>query len=365
MAREIEYWSNLVQPADKGVAGIVDWACRLEADGWHGGSLVDSQCFRSDAFVTLAGCAAATTRLQLGTGTSNPVTRHPSALAAATAGLQMLSKGRMMLGIGRGDSALAHVGASPISVSLFEKSLATLQAYLQGKSVPLETAADFLPEKIRGFDKLALNHAPEGSRLTYLPNEFAKPAIEAACTGPKVIAAAARHADAISFSLGADRERLKWGIEVAREALVAAGRDPSQVKFAAFLPLFPHPNIDVSRKLAEGRVSVHARFSIMNKQIVTPANEVQRETFKRVAETYDMAKHGSAGSDQAQVLSPEFIDQFALTGDPESCIERINAILELGFDRLHLWAAAGESEMGTESYTMAAEKVLPKLSHTI
>lgn len=57
-----------------------------------------------DVYITLAAIAAATTRLQLGTGITNPYTRHPAATAAAIASLDEMSGGRAFLGIGAGGS---------------------------------------------------------------------------------------------------------------------------------------------------------------------------------------------------------------------------------------------------------------------
>ena len=41
----------------------------------------------------------------------------------------------MVLGIGRGDSALAHLGRAPARLAWFERYLANLQAYLRGDAI--------------------------------------------------------------------------------------------------------------------------------------------------------------------------------------------------------------------------------------
>lgn len=57
-----------------------------------------------DVYITLAAIAASTTRLQLGTGITNPYTRHPATTAASIASLDEMSGGRAFLGIGAGGS---------------------------------------------------------------------------------------------------------------------------------------------------------------------------------------------------------------------------------------------------------------------
>ena len=90
----------------------------------------------TDAWAVLAGLARETTRIGLGVAVTNPVTRHPAATAAAIASVHVESGGRAVLGIGRGDSALAHIGLSPAPVPVFAAYLRRLQGYLRRDEVP-------------------------------------------------------------------------------------------------------------------------------------------------------------------------------------------------------------------------------------
>jgi probable F420-dependent oxidoreductase len=66
-----------------------------------------------DPFVTLAACAAVTTRLRLGTSVSLLTQREPLATARAVASLDQLSDGRLVLGVAGGfiREAMAHHGS--------------------------------------------------------------------------------------------------------------------------------------------------------------------------------------------------------------------------------------------------------------
>ena len=99
----------------------VRMAQRAEADGFDGWFVVDSQNLAGDCYVALAQAAAATERILLGTGVTNPYTRHPAVTASAIASVHAASGGRAVLGIGRGDSALAHLGLAPAPVVVFER----------------------------------------------------------------------------------------------------------------------------------------------------------------------------------------------------------------------------------------------------
>ena len=46
--------------------------------------------------------------------------------------------GGAVVGIGRGDSALAHIGRAPVRVAAFERYLKAVQGYLSGRSVTFD-----------------------------------------------------------------------------------------------------------------------------------------------------------------------------------------------------------------------------------
>src|SRR6266850_2581077 len=135
-------------------AGIPGLAARhaaaVEQAGYDGLALVDSQNLAGDCYVGLALAAKATTRLRLATGVTNPVTRHPAATAAAIAAIHAESGGRAVLGIGRGDSSLAHLGYAPAPVPVFERALERIQGYLRGDEVPFDADANLAHARARG-----------------------------------------------------------------------------------------------------------------------------------------------------------------------------------------------------------------------
>lgn len=356
----LEIWTNIGGGMTSDPLGIANRAVKLEAEGWDGGTVVDSECIAVEPYVTLTLCANRSKTFKLGTGVTNPVTRHPAVTAAAIATLQIASGNRVELGIGRGDSSLAYLGASPMPIGRFEQALKLLQSYLRGDTVPLEEAAAVLSGTEKGFDKLTLAKAPPGSWLKWLPKDYQKVPLDVAATGPRAIGVAARVAERVSFVVGANVERLKWGLETARQAAEEAGRDPATLKFSAWLMVHPHENIEVSRRLVSGGVSGMSRFLIMNKKIAAPVSDAERRTLERLAGAYDMATHSQGGA-QAQALDSEFIDSFAILGDPAHCLERVQEIAALGFHRLHLLTALPELDQGRESHAMVVDEILPVL----
>ena len=301
-------------------------ATAAEAAGWDGMTVVDSQNLTADSWVGLALAAQATTRLELGTGVTNPVTRLPAVTASAAATVHIISGGRVTIGIGRGDSALSHLGRAPASVAALERYLKVLQAYLRREEVPFEDlglGGDIAPP----VDALNLKTRAMGSRVEIVPADLPKVTVEVSSTGPKVIEAAARHADRVVLAVGADPTRVEWGVATARA-------ENPDVRVGAFVNCVADPDVDVARALIRGGMSTFTRFSTMHGTPTGPVDEVERETMAKLIETYDMTHHTRGDSRQAAALSPEFIDRFGIVGAPDACADRLNELIELGLDKV-------------------------------
>src|SRR5450631_1564774 len=108
---------------------------RAEGLGWDGITFTDSQNLVGDPFVAVALAATATQRLRFATGVTNAYTRHPAALANIAATVQETSGGRFVLGIGRGETALFHLGKKPMPVDAFVESVTDLQHYLANDTI--------------------------------------------------------------------------------------------------------------------------------------------------------------------------------------------------------------------------------------
>ncbi|MCH2626333.1 MAG: LLM class flavin-dependent oxidoreductase, partial [Acidimicrobiales bacterium] len=271
-----------------------------------------------------------------------------------------LASGRVQLGIGRGDSALAHLGRAPARVKDFERYLSAVQAYLRGDEIPFD-ALDFAESSAPPVDELELADTAGTSQIFWLPGSSGKVPVEVAATGPKVISAAARHAERIMFALGAAPERIAWGIEVARTARSDAGLDPDDLRFGAYINIVCHRDQERARDLVRGGLSTFARFSVMHGEVIGPVSESQRKVMDDLHDNYDMNSHTRADSQQAAVLTPEFVDSYAIVGGPDVCVERIRGLDQLGLDKLiFVGATMGSNrEIAADSDALIRDEVLP------
>ena len=106
-----------------------------EQHGFEYAWTYDSHVLWQESFPVLALVADRTSKIKLGHMVTNPGTREPTVLASAYATLHDISDGRMIMGIGRGDSARRYIGQKPVRVAEFEEALIMLKPFMNGKEV--------------------------------------------------------------------------------------------------------------------------------------------------------------------------------------------------------------------------------------
>ena len=333
---------------------------RYEQAGWDGVLLVDSQNLSGDPYVALALGAHRTTTLGLGTGVTNPYTRHPAATACSIATVQAESGGRAVLGIGRGDSSLAHLGLAPSPLKAFEIYLRRLQGYLRGDEVPFTDSDE---AGINHVDALGLHDQPTSSKIRWLPRKEGKVPVDVAATGPKVIAIAARHADYITLAVGANEDRLRWGMDVARTAREAAGLDPAGIRFNAYVNVVVDDDKARAKRLVSGGLATFARFAVMHGTPQGPASADVESVLREVHARYDMTHHTEGGSSQTDALTDEFVDSYAVIGTADRVAARLTEMFALGLERLVIIgpSAGVDREAASAAQRRFTAEVIPAL----
>ena len=284
-----------------------------ETNGWDGLLFTDSQNHNGDCYAALAIAAQSTKKIGIGTGVTNPYTRHAAVTASAISSIQVESNGRAILGIGRGDSALARLGQRPVSLAQFEKYLIDLQSYLRGD----EVTNNGYSAPIRWLNQQMASDNP----LEKVP-------VDVAATGPKVIEIAGRQADILTFAVGADVNRMVAGVERARQARETAGGDTTTLKFGAHINIAAHSEPAVARQAAIGSVGIIAHFSGMGKTALQQMSPGDRSVVEALTRNYQLDRHGDAYAEHIEHLSDEFVSRFAIVGTPTQCIDRLGQLLE-------------------------------------
>jgi 5,10-methylenetetrahydromethanopterin reductase len=222
-------------------------------------------------------------------------------------------------------------------VSELERALVRIQAFLSGATADLDEGPSLI-----GW--IAASEQP-------------KVPVAIAATGPHVIAVGARHTEQIDFTVGAELDRLRWAVAAAREA--GAGEGTS---LGAFVNVGVHRERAVARDLVRGSTAIFARFATEGAP-PDGLSEVTRRGIDEVAAGYDESRHGQAGAAHARRLGDDFIDRFAVVGDPEEVTERLREIAALGIERIVAVPGSldADPEQLAESNDLLATAVLPAL----
>jgi 5,10-methylenetetrahydromethanopterin reductase len=333
-----EIWTIATNPTVRDIARNAEFA---EGNGFDGLFTSDTQSIHMECWVALTAAACATSSIGLGTGLTNVATRNVAITAAAAATLQEVSGGRVVLGIGRGDSALAHLGCGPVPVTKFGQSIERLQKYLCGESVP------FVPEDFPGLpriDELGFLRVPQESRIEWLPTQQPKVPVNVIASGRRTLRMAALIADEVTPVLGADVALLATTIAGLRQIRAERGLDPALLRISCMPPVGVHNDIEHARQLVWPQLGRIGRW--MSTQAGQPEtlDDQARIEFAQSVGGYDMTLHGprdtSATPASTNRLSAPVIDRYAAVGTPEQVIERLAAIAGLGVDRIFLPATA-------------------------
>ncbi len=308
-------------------------ADQAEQAGWDGLMLQDSQNLSPDLIVALTMAARATQNLTIGTAVTNLVTRDPAVVAGAFATLDLVSDGRAMLGLARGDTALRLIGREPPHMSQFAELVGQVRGYLSGQDVTIGQVS---------------------SRIAWLdPQSPPDVPVNLFASGPKNLALAARLGDAVTMSLGAEPDQIAWGVRQVRAV------NPT-VPVGALIVAATGTDREELREYVRGNASISTHFR-RGAPGVLPAAD--RAVVEAVDHDYELYGHSERGSKQAEDLPPDFIDRFCVIGEPRECAERLRVLMDLGLD--HIIVVGGGLDASITSRLQMdmrfAREVLPAL----
>jgi 5,10-methylenetetrahydromethanopterin reductase len=339
----------------------------VEAEGWDGQMFMDSQSLSADPWVLMGAWALATSKLKLSTGVTNPLTRNLAVTATSAATVHAISGGRAVLGIGRGDSALAYLGHAPVSIAAFERAIGMLQKLLSGESVDFSAINE--GERAPSSESLSLGDRPGATRLKWLPEGMPKVELDVAATGPKVIAMSAPVAERVTFSVGAIPERMAWAVEHADAARAAKGLGREGVSYGAQVVVVCNPDEEAALTLATSFVQPLARFQVIQGTAAGPLGEGDTDSLQAIRRNYDMNRHADIAGGNKLVdntaLSPDFVRRFAVVGGPDHCTQRLVELARQGLKRFVIVGPGFYPESWGEARHLFAREVLPALKEQV
>ena len=265
-----------------------------------------------DAWTTLAGLAAVTERIRLGTLVSPATYRHPSVLARMAVTVDHISAGRLDVGMGSGWYEREH--------------MANGFPFLDARQ-RFELFAEQVEVVVRSWTEEGFEHAGAAYDLreqTALPQPVQTPHPPLVLGGsvkPRFADLAARFADEVN-TLGAPSEELRGRKERLDRVCAEAGRDPATLGFSVMTSCF----LRIDRSEVLGRIG---RF---------------------------LAVRG--GDADPEALLAERRDRW-LAGTVEEVAERIEELRGIGVTRVFLQHLNHSDD---EMVSLAGERLLPQLT---
>jgi probable F420-dependent oxidoreductase len=318
---------------------LVELMRLAEQRGFEYGWTYDSHILWQESYATLPVVAAQTERIKLGHFVTNPGIRDPTVTASWYATMQDLSNGRMVMGIGRGDSSRRVVGLKPVRVAEFERRCAMLRDLMNGRKV------DWNEKELE---------------LTWVRKDLPEIPMWIAGYGPKALAVAGRVADGVIIQL-ADPVIIKWIMDTARSAAEEAGRDPSELKCIVGAP--SHVSDDIADAREQSRwfpamVSNHV-MDLIERYGYESEIPPELTEFVRVRKFYDYKEHSRVGAKHGEFVTDEIVDRFCVLGNAAQATAKLKELESIGVDQFNIYLMTKGQEDTLKAY---GDEIIPQFS---
>jgi 5,10-methylenetetrahydromethanopterin reductase len=270
-----------------------------------------------DALLTLAGIAAATSRVELVTGVVNAFTRHPAQLAASFATLDELSDGRAACGIGVG----ARDGLTPLGIHVSRPLTAVREALGIIRRLLARETVDIDGTVFR-LDRARLGMKPPRPDIP----------IVLGAAGPKMCALAGEAADGIYLMYGSpDYVQSSLGY-------ASAARDPSVASFRVASPILM--GIDTGDESVKAALKAGIGFNLNepNAEAVLEANGLDPGLAQPIRD--GLAAGGLRGLVAA--VDDQIVDRMTIFGSRERCVERLAEAVSWGINEPQVLLSGGD-----------------------
>ena len=313
---------------------MLDRLERAEASGFGYGWTYDSHILWQECFPLLTAMALRTSTTNVGLCVTNPGTREPTVLASAHATVHDISDGRVVMGIGRGDSARRTIGLKPVRMAEYEAACRMMKDLMNGRTVQWND---------QELELVWAKNRPE--ILMYL-----------AGYGPKALAVAGRVADGVIIQL-ADPEIVDWIMGIARRAAEEDGCDPAKLSPVVCAPAFVSADLQHARDQVRwfpAMVSNHV-MDLLKKY---DESELPSALFEYVKqrEFYDYKDHSRVGAEHGQFVDDDTCDRFCILGTPEQHIEKLKALEAIGVAQWNVYLMAGDEKRTLDVY---GQEIIP------
>ena len=311
---------------DMTVERIVALTRQAEEAGFEYGWIFDSHVLWLEPYPMLTLMAANTKRMKLGPCVTNPAVRDLTVTASLFATLNLISGGRMQVGIGRGDSSRRVLGKKPVGAGDLERAIKTLRELMSGKEI---------------------DYDGQPTRLTWAK---VVPPIWVAGYGPKVLEMAGRVGDGVILQF-ADPDLIEWCLGFVKKGAEAAGRDYKKIEVMSASAVW------VSNDLEKARKQVRWFPALVSNHVVDLLSRYKPEELPSALTSYvsnrgayDYLQHCEVDSKNSKFVTDDIVDRFCLVGSAEAHRKKLRHLASLGVTQFNLYLMSGDEEQTLEDY---------------
>ncbi len=298
------------------------------------------QLWLSEDYFFLGGISSTVAALQatksipVGLGIVSSVVRHPAVTAMEIATTARLFPGRLMAGIGHGVPAWTQqMGVYPASpLTAMREAVTAVRRLLDGETLT-EDGNYF------SFQDVVLTHPGEGVPLY------------CGVIGPKSLEFSGEVADGTVISVVAAPKYLEFARDAIARGASISGKDPADHQ----LPTFALYNVDADREKARA-----AAKGVLAFYLAAVGPTAMTGVYGVNEELADMVARGGPDTVEAE-MPDEWLDTFAIAGEPDECAERISALHEAGATSVVLAPVPPDDGRDREMIELTASSVLPLL----
>jgi probable F420-dependent oxidoreductase len=311
---------------DMPVERMVALTRQAEAAGVQYGWIFDSHILWLEPYPLLTLMASNTKNMRLGTCVTNPATRDITVTSSLFATLNLISGGRMQLGIGRGDSSRRVLGKKPVGAGDLERAVKTFRELTAGREIEYD------------------------GQPTQISWATGSPPVWIAGYGPKVLDLAGRVGDGVILQF-ADPDLIEWCLGFVKKGAEAAGRDFRKIEVMSAAPVWVSDDLKLAREQVRwfpALVSNHVLdlISRYKPEDLPPA----LTSYVRDRGHYDYQEHCEVDSDHSKFVSDDVVDRFCLVGPAAAHREKLRKLASVGVTQFNIYLMCGEEEATLETY---------------
>ena len=238
-------------------------------------------------------------------------------LANSLSTLSAIAPGRILAGLGAGDSAVFPIGLKPQGVADLRTGITRLRMLLAGDTV----------------------EGPEGPYAVGGSSSVAAP-IYLAASQPRMLELAGAIADGV-IVMGPANPQV-WAAQMGHidRGATSCGRNPSTVARDVWVTMAVGDGaLDSVRPWASAQARWMARWKTIPESL-----QPFRAEMTRSAEEYDFGQHLSRAANHPETVSDALAEELAVVGSHTECARRLAALAELKPDRVTFALLSGGRE---------------------